>query len=111
MAIMVLAFASILSVEDGGITAAERTRQMNTVSMLARNKMIEIEYAIQGKAFDEVKKEDAGTYDDPFKDFRWKTEIKEIKFPNLVAGGHAAAASAGEAGRPRARRAPRRAAT
>jgi prepilin-type N-terminal cleavage/methylation domain-containing protein len=97
LAIMVIAFASILDVEDGGIMAAERTKQMNTVAMLARNKMVEMEYYVQGKSFDEVKKDDAGTYESPYEDFHWKSEIKEIKFPNIVATiqGAAAAASGG----------------
>src|SRR3982750_1026564 len=82
MTIMVLAFTAILSVESGGISAAEKTHQINIVSMLARNKMIETEYAIEGKTFDEVKKEDQGTFDG-YPNFRWTTEIKEVKFPNL----------------------------
>jgi hypothetical protein len=44
--------------------------------------MIEIEYEIEGKTFDEVKKEDSGTFEG-FPDFRWSTEIKEVKFPSL----------------------------
>jgi general secretion pathway protein I len=87
LAIMVLAFAAILSVESGGISAAEKTHQINIVAMLARNRMIETEYDIEGKTFDEVKKEDGGSFDPPFEDFRWTTEVKEVKFPALNFGG------------------------
>lgn len=82
MTIMVLAFTAILSVESGGISAAEKTHQVNIVAMLARNKMIETEYAIEGKTFDEVKKDDGGAFEG-YPDFRWTSEIKEVKFPNL----------------------------
>src|SRR3954468_22302204 len=82
LTIMVLAFTAILSVESGGITAAEKTHQVNVVAMLARNKMIETEYAIEGKSFDEVKKEDAGNFEG-YPEFRWTSEIKEVKFPSL----------------------------
>src|SRR5262245_17024548 len=87
LTIMVLAFSAILSVESGGITAAEKTHQLNVVSMLARNKMIEMEYAIEGKGFDEVKKEDGGQFAAPFEDFRWEAEIKEIQFPSMNLSG------------------------
>lgn len=89
MTIMVLAFAAILSIESGGITAAEKTRQVNIVSMLARNKMIEMEYEIENKSFDEVKKEDGGDFQPPFENFRWTSEIKEVKFPALNLSGAA----------------------
>src|SRR5712691_5992119 len=82
MTIMVLAFTAILSVESGGIAAAEKTHQVNIVAMLARNKMIETEYSIEGTTFDEVKKEDGGEFDG-YPDFHYKSEIKEVKFPNL----------------------------
>jgi general secretion pathway protein I len=89
MTIMVLAFAAILSIESGGITAAEKTKQVNIVAMLARNKMIEMEYEIENKTFEEVKKEDGGDFPAPYENFRWTTEVKEVKFPalNLAGGG------------------------
>ena len=58
MTIMVLAFASILAVESGAINASDRAKTMNIVQMLAKNQMIEWEYRIEGRTFDEVKKED-----------------------------------------------------
>jgi general secretion pathway protein I len=87
MTIMILAFSSILSVLSGGITAAEKTHQVNIVAMLARNKMTEVEYDIEGKNFDEVKKEDGGAFGAPYEDFRWETAVKEVKFPSLNFGG------------------------
>lgn len=89
MAIMVLALAAILSVESGSINASIRARQANIATMLARNAMIETEYKIEGKSFDEVKKEEGGNYDAPYQDYRWKTVVKEIEFPKLSFGSNA----------------------
>lgn len=90
LAIMVVTLASILSVESNSITTSARARQMNVVAMLARNKMAEVENSVEGKVFDEVKKEDGGAFEAPFQDYRWSLAIKEVKLPSLnfsAAGG------------------------
>ena len=87
MAIMLLALSSILAVESNSINASARAKQMNIVAMLAKNTMVETEYKIEGKTFDEVKKEDGGTFPSPYEEYRWSSVIKEIKFPNLNVGG------------------------
>jgi len=87
LAIMTLAFSSILAVESGSITATTRAKQMNVVGMLAKNQMVETEYKIQGKKFDEIQKEESGTFDSPYQDYRWKTVISQITFPNLATMG------------------------
>jgi len=87
--IMVLAFAAILSVESNSINATIRAKEMNIVAMLARGKMIEAEYKVEGKTFEEVQKEQAGAFETPYETFKWKTEVKEIKFPNMNMGGGA----------------------
>ena len=89
LAIMVIAFASIISVESGSINAAIKSKQLNVVGMLAKNKMIDTEYEIEGKVFEEVKKEDSGAFPAPYEDYHWKTEVKEIKFPALNFSGAA----------------------
>src|SRR6478735_4350708 len=73
MAIMTLAFSSILAVEMGSINASARAKQMNIVAMLAKNQMVETEYKIEGKKFDEVKKEESGAFPSPYQDYTWKT--------------------------------------
>jgi general secretion pathway protein I len=87
MTIMVLAFASILAVESNSISATTRAKEANIVAMLARNKMVDLEYSVEGKTFDEVKKTDAGHFDPPYESYRWETAVKEIKFPNMNFGG------------------------
>jgi general secretion pathway protein I len=83
MAIMMVAFASILMVQSSSINTVDKARQNTTVAMLARSKMIETESEIEGKKFSEIKEEETGTFKEPFQDYSWKREVKEIKFPNL----------------------------
>ncbi|MCM2324121.1 MAG: prepilin-type N-terminal cleavage/methylation domain-containing protein [Oligoflexia bacterium] len=99
LAIMVLAFASILSVQSGSLNASARARQMNIVGMLAKTKMVETEYLIEGKTFDELGKEAGGVFSAPYEDYRWTTTIKEIEFPSLsMGGGQSGGSDGGEQG-------------
>jgi general secretion pathway protein I len=83
MAIMMVAFTAILSVESSSIGASARGKQMNVVGMLTRNAMTELEYDWEGKTFDEYKKEGGKTFDAPFQDYRYTFKVKELKFPTL----------------------------
>ena len=82
--IMAMAMGSIIGIQGGAIVATTRSKTMNIVAMLARNQMIEAELKIRGKTFEETKKEDAGVFEEPYQDYRWKMEIKEIKFPQMA---------------------------
>ncbi len=84
LSIMVVAFAAILSIESSSLNASARARQMNVVSMLAKNAMIDAEEAIEGKSFEEVRGEETKAFEPPFQDYKWTRTVKEIKFPNLV---------------------------
>lgn len=99
LAIMVIAFAAILSVESSSINASARAHQMNIVAMLAKNQMVETEYQIEGRTFEEVKKEDHGVFPEPYQDYSWNTTIKEVEFPalnfNPAAGGDQSSSQAG----------------
>jgi len=86
MAIMMVSFASILMVESASINTSEKSKIINIVAMLARNAMIKAEYDIEGKTFDEMEKEKTGKFDPPFDEYKWKREIKEVKFPDLGSG-------------------------
>ncbi len=83
MTIMFIAFAAILSVQSGSISATTRAKQINIVTMLARNKMIETELAIQGKAFLEIPKETNGNFEEPYQEYKWAIQIKDLEFPNM----------------------------
>ncbi len=84
LAIMVVGLAAILMIQSNSIEATSRTQQINTVSMLARNLMIETELQIQGKSFTEVKEEETGVFPKPYEEFKWTRKVKEVEFPNLT---------------------------
>jgi prepilin-type N-terminal cleavage/methylation domain-containing protein len=87
LAIMVVAFASILMVESASLNTSMKARQLNVVSMLAKNILVETEYKFEGKTFEEFKKEDAGRFNPPFEDYSWKVAVKDLKFPSFSPGG------------------------
>lgn len=83
LTIMVLAFSSILMVESGSINTSTKAKQMNIVAMLAHNAMVDTEYKLEGKTFNEMKKEESDHFPEPFQTYTWKRTIKELKFPRL----------------------------
>ena len=92
MAIMLVAFASILMVQSTAINSSMKTKQMTIVGMLAKGQMVEAERKIEGKTFDEVSKEENGTFPEPYQDYKWVKEIKEIELPQITGGGGGAKA-------------------
>jgi type II secretory pathway pseudopilin PulG len=87
--IMMVAFGAILMMESASINTTIKAKQINVVSMLAKNVMVESEHKIEGKAFEDISKEESGRFQPPFEDYSWKRSIKEIKFPSIStsAGG------------------------
>ncbi|MGK5085945.1 type II secretion system protein, partial [Bdellovibrionota bacterium FG-2] len=83
MAIMLIALASILAVESSSINATHRAKQLNIVAMLAKGRMIKLESEFEGKSFSEFRKEDGGTFVEPYQDYRWTYKVKELAFPNI----------------------------
>jgi prepilin-type N-terminal cleavage/methylation domain-containing protein len=81
--IMLIAFASILAIQSNSINTSIRARTVTVAAMLLRNEMIDTEYTIQGKTFEEVETEKGGNFPAPFEEYRWTRVIKEIEFPNL----------------------------
>ena len=95
MAIMMIAFASILMVESSSINTSAKAKQMNVVARLAKNKMIESEFDYEGKTFDEYKKEDGGVFPEPDQDYTWTREVTEVTFPDFSSGAAKKEASGG----------------
>ncbi len=85
MTIMMIAFSSILMIQSSSIQNSIKAKNMNIVSMLARNKMVEFELEWEGKSFSELSKEQAGTFPTPYEDYQRKKQVKEVKFPSLEA--------------------------
>lgn len=86
VAIFALAFAAITQITARSSEKSYMAGQLSIVAMLARNKMIETEYEIEGKPFEEVDKTKEGAFEGSFKNFRWKRTIKEIEFPTFGGG-------------------------
>jgi general secretion pathway protein I len=85
--LMLIAWTSIFATQSSSQNITWKSTKLNEVTMLARSKMSEIETEIEGKSFEEVKKEEAGTFPQPWSDYSWKKEIKEVEFPNLSLQG------------------------
>lgn len=98
MAIMAVGMAAIISVEHGSLEASMRARELNAVSMLAKNMMLDAEAEFEGKPFSQVKEETSGPCAEPYKHFTCSRKIKEIAFPKLNLSGLAAGGGAGSSG-------------
>jgi general secretion pathway protein I len=85
--LMLIAWTSIFATQSASQTITWKSTKLNDVTMLARSKMSEIEAEIEGKTFEEVKKEENGTFSAPWNEYTWKKEIKEVEFPNLSMQG------------------------
>lgn len=83
LAIMLVAFSSILAIQSSAMNSALKSRQIHEVSVLARNAMLQTEVEISGKKFEDISTELSGQFDDPYQDYTWTRKIKEVKLPNL----------------------------
>ena len=82
--ILAIGIGAILSAENNSLDVTLRAKRMTTVATLARNTIVEAEREVQGKTFDETKKEASGKFDPPFSDYSWERKIKEITVPNIL---------------------------
>ncbi len=81
--IMVIAFAAILSSQSSSINLTMKTKELNIAAWLAHNVMVESEHLYEGKPLEELPKEESESFPAPFNKYKWKREIKEVKFPDL----------------------------
>ncbi len=82
--ILAIGIGAILVAENNSLDTTFRAKRMTTVATLARNSLIEAEREIQGKTFDETRKELSGKFDPPYAEYSWERKIKEITFPNVL---------------------------
>ena len=82
--ILAIGIGAILVAENNSLDVTMRAKRMTTVATLARNALIDAEREVQGKTFDETKKESSGKFDAPYSDYSWERKIKEITFPNVL---------------------------
>lgn len=85
--IMTVALGAILTSQSGGIIRTIKTKDLNLAGWLAHRTMVESEHLLEGKPFGEIEKEKVGGFDEEdFKRFKWKREVRELKFPDLTQG-------------------------
>lgn len=84
--IMAIAFTAILTSQSQNIFLTIKTKDYNLAGFLAQNKMVDSEHLMEGKPFTELKKEEEGTFEEPYTTFRWKREVKEIQLPGIGEG-------------------------
>lgn len=84
---MTVAYGAIVVAQSSALNASYRSQRMSIGAMLAHNAMAQTEHEIEGKEFNELKKEEGGAFEKPYETFQWKREIKEVKFPSLPVGG------------------------
>lgn len=82
--IIAIGIGAILVAENNSLDVTVRAKRMTTVAMLAKNALIQAEREIEGKTFDETKKETSGTFEAPFAEYKWERKINEITFPNIM---------------------------
>ncbi len=84
VSIMTVAFSAIMTSQSGSLLMAVKSRDMNIGGWLAHNKMVDSEHLMEGKPFAEIDKDPKiDTFDEPYARYKWKREIKELKFPEI----------------------------
>ena len=86
LAIMTVAFTSILMVQSSSIDGVRKSREIGIATMLLKNYMIETEQEFEGRSFTQVSKEKSGKCHEPHTDYICERVIKEVKFPQLSFG-------------------------
>lgn len=89
IAILAMSMTAIIGLTGSSMMKSARAEKLAVATMLARQKMTEVEIELQkGMAkgeFPEDKSED-GKFDDPFEDYTWKFELKKVELPAPVTG-------------------------
>ena len=82
LTIFAIAVAALVGFQARGYINDAKARHLTTAVQLARDKMtqyqLDIEKDIVKGGFPE-EKEDAGTFDKPFEDYRWKAEVRKVE--------------------------------
>lgn len=84
VAILALSLIVLFSFQGNTMLASGRAEQVTIATMLARQKMVELELELEkgmqaGEFPDERSEEEQ--FDTPFEDFRWKMKIKKVDLP------------------------------
>jgi prepilin-type N-terminal cleavage/methylation domain-containing protein len=78
------ALGAILSIQGSAINASTRAQEMNTVVLLAKNKMIEFEFEHRAKGLLEIPEETKGQFEAPHDLYRFEIKLKKRKDLELI---------------------------
>lgn len=79
LAIVAIALVSLLGLANRSIGVQERLQRMTRATLLAQEKMTEIELASEAKTL--VYEPAEGVFAEPFSDFRWRLEFIDTPIP------------------------------
>ncbi|MHB1397110.1 MAG: type IV pilus modification PilV family protein [Trichloromonadaceae bacterium] len=79
LAIVAIALVSLLGLANRSIAVQERLQRMTRGTLLAQEKMTEIELAAETKTL--VFEPAEGIFAEPFSDFRWRMEFADTPLP------------------------------
>lgn len=89
--ILATSFVILIGSQSSSLRASQRAERLTTATLLAQQKMAEYEIQLQQdidrRKFPRDEKEETGTFDEPFEDYRWLWKIKKVELPVLNAGG------------------------
>ncbi len=87
VAILAISLSVLLTFQGNTLIASGRQERLTIATMLARQKMVEIELdlelGMQAGEFPDERSEEA-QFDRPFEDYRWKMAIKKVELPAPV---------------------------
>ena len=84
VAILAVSLSALLTFQGNTLVASGRQEQLTIATMLARQKMVEVELELEkGMARGEFPDERAeeAQFDEPFADYRWKMGIRKVELP------------------------------
>ena len=84
LAVFAIAMASLVGFHARGYVNEARARRLTVATNLARMKLVDMQLAIEKDlttgGFPEEKTEE-GEFENPFADFKWKSEIRKVELP------------------------------
>ncbi|PID39342.1 MAG: hypothetical protein CSA65_07560 [Proteobacteria bacterium] len=97
LAILALSLTVISQAQQASMRQVVRSKMMTVATLLAREKMVDLEEDLFKEGFSDFEEEEKGDFDEEgFKSYRWTLKIEKIELPESIDGeGLADAASGG----------------
>lgn len=89
IAILAMSMTAIIGLTGSAMMKSARSEKLLVATMLARQKMTDVELTLRKGMlkgeFPDEKSED-GEFEDPFKEYLWKMEIRRVELPAPITG-------------------------